>query len=331
MKSRPKNRPPFSRVSKLKVQKRSTKRSSDSESNSYSRLEPRQMLACDFSVGSPNSGIAVSDDATGQGHIMYSNEPVADRFAGINASNADNFIAIQLDGAQWQYNNDSAWVDFEPEVGDLIVANVDFDGDTVSMSGGVAVNGIPKVDLEGELWFAANRFGGSENPGEFEMLGDCTNTDLSVRGYNSFRSSQTQLNQLATRILKFESLFQEFPNLATFDDAGTPLLSWRVQILPFIGMQDLYDQFHIDEPWNSPHNLALADQMPEVFKNANFSHPNKTVFQAVASEDSVLPLTSQRIGFNQIPDGSSNTVMLVEVNSNRATVWTKLNCDKHVL
>ena len=322
MKSRPKNRPIFSRASRLKVQKRSTKRSNDSESNSYSRLEPRQMLACDFSVGSPNSGIAVSDDATGQGHIMYSNEPVADRFAGINASNADNFIAIQLDGAQWQYNNDSAWVDFEPEVGDLIVANVDFDGDTVATPLGV-VNGIPGVNLEGELWFAANRFGGAEDPGEFEMLGDCTDTDLSVLGYNSLRSSQTQLNQLATGIFKFESLFQEFPNLATFDDAGTPLLSWRVQILPFIGMQDLYDQFHIDEPWNSPHNLALADQMPEVFKNANFSHPNQTVFQAVASEDSVLPLMSQRIGFNQIPDGSSNTVMLVEVNSNRATVWTK--------
>jgi len=161
--------------------------SANSGSTTYSQLEPRQLLACDFSVGSPNSGIAVSDDATGTGYIMYSSQLVQQRFAGINAGNADHFIAIQLDGAQWQYNNDSAWIDFDPMAGDVIVADVDFDGDTVSTSYGV-VNGIQRVDVEGELWFAANRFGGAENPGEFEMLGDCTDLDLSTFG--STRVSQ---------------------------------------------------------------------------------------------------------------------------------------------
>ena len=46
---------------------------------------------------------------------------------------------------------------------------------------------------------------------------------------------------------------------------GKPLLSWRVAILPQLGHQALYTEFHQDEPWDSPHNKALLERMPEVF------------------------------------------------------------------
>ncbi len=36
---------------------------------------------------------------------------------------------------------------------------------------------------------------------------------------------------------------------------GKPLLSWRVHILPFIECVDLYEQFHLDEPWDSEQRL----------------------------------------------------------------------------
>ena len=42
----------------------------------------------------------------------------------------------------------------------------------------------------------------------------------------------------------------------------TPLLSWRVAILPFIGEQNLYNRFRLDQPWDSPHNIALLPLMP---------------------------------------------------------------------
>ena len=44
-----------------------------------------------------------------------------------------------------------------------------------------------------------------------------------------------------------------------------PLLSWRVAILPDLGERELYEQFHLDEPWNSPHNLVLVGRMPKVY------------------------------------------------------------------
>ena len=47
---------------------------------------------------------------------------------------------------------------------------------------------------------------------------------------------------------------------------GKPQLSWRVAILPFIEQQALYQQFKHDEPWDSPHNMKLIEQMPPVYE-----------------------------------------------------------------
>src|SRR5262249_9748983 len=55
------------------------------------------------------------------------------------------------------------------------------------------------------------------------------------------------------------------PPAATAGPAGTPLLSWRVMILPYLDQQALYGQFHLDEPWDSPHNKTLIDKMPNIF------------------------------------------------------------------
>jgi hypothetical protein len=44
-----------------------------------------------------------------------------------------------------------------------------------------------------------------------------------------------------------------------------PLLSWRVQILPYIEEDKLYKEFKLDEPWDSAHNKKLIDRMPKLY------------------------------------------------------------------
>src|SRR5947209_3963892 len=56
-----------------------------------------------------------------------------------------------------------------------------------------------------------------------------------------------------------------FPPAAVFGKDGTPLLSWRVLLLPFIERQDLFDEFRLDEPWDGPHNLPLVIKMPGLY------------------------------------------------------------------
>lgn len=42
------------------------------------------------------------------------------------------------------------------------------------------------------------------------------------------------------------------------------LLSWRVELLRVVD-DDLYNQFHLHEAWDSPHNLSLLPLMPQMY------------------------------------------------------------------
>src|SRR5262245_57022294 len=64
----------------------------------------------------------------------------------------------------------------------------------------------------------------------------------------------------------YDSEHGALPPAAVTDQSGNPLLSWRVLILPYIEQGDLYNQFHLDEPWDSPHNLTLLERTPMTYK-----------------------------------------------------------------
>ena len=57
-----------------------------------------------------------------------------------------------------------------------------------------------------------------------------------------------------------------FPPAYTTSKDGKPLLSWRVLILPYLEQEALYKEFHLDEPWDSPHNRTLIARMPAVYR-----------------------------------------------------------------
>lgn len=114
---------------------------------------------------------------------------------------------------------------------------------------------------------------------------------------------------------------KHYPRTATIDQFKTPLLSWRVQILPYLGEGELYRQFKQDEPWNSPANLALIDRIPAVFQSPERTD-NKTSVMAFDHSSTIL---SQRrpVHITAVEDGESSTMILLEAPSNMAVEWTK--------
>ena len=73
------------------------------------------------------------------------------------------------------------------------------------------------------------------------------------------------LHQLGIAMHVHHDAFKAFPARAICDKQEKPLLSWRVKLLPFLEQNALYQQFHLDEPWDSEHNLKLVDRMPAYF------------------------------------------------------------------
>ena len=71
--------------------------------------------------------------------------------------------------------------------------------------------------------------------------------------------------QIALAMHNYHAANDHLPPAAIKDKAGKPLLSWRVAILPYLEQAALYNKFHLDEPWDSPHNKALIASMPAVY------------------------------------------------------------------
>jgi Protein of unknown function (DUF1559) len=65
------------------------------------------------------------------------------------------------------------------------------------------------------------------------------------------------LKQIALAMNNYHHRHGRLPSAASFDDGGRPLLSWRVMGLPFMDQEELYREFHLNEPWYSPHNKTL--------------------------------------------------------------------------
>ena len=131
--------------------------------------------------------------------------------------------------------------------------------------------------------------------------------------------------------LNFESARQNFPPAYSMNEKGEKLLSWRVHLLPFFEQEQLYQQFKLDEPWDSAHNKQLIEQMPKIFLNPNLAlEPGYTTYLGVTGEKGAFapPNTDGgtyegSIGFGDIIDGASNTILIVEANQENAVPWTK--------
>ncbi len=121
----------------------------------------------------------------------------------------------------------------------------------------------------------------------------------------------------------YHDAYRSYPPLAVQDKKGRPLLSWRVLLLPFLEQTELFDQFRLDEPWDSPHNLPLASRMPHQFRcpSDKSSQPNASSYVAISGNGTMFP-PGRSVNVRDVRDGTSMTVFVGEVRAAQ-TVWTQ--------
>jgi hypothetical protein len=104
---------------------------------------------------------------------------------------------------------------------------------------------------------------------------------------------------------------------------GKALLSWRVALLPYLEQQQLYKQFHLDEPWDSPHNIKLLKQMPKVFAppGVKTREPHSTFYQVFVGPHAAFEKHRALRMPGDFTDGLSYIILIAEAGS--AVPWTK--------
>ncbi len=110
------------------------------------------------------------------------------------------------------------------------------------------------------------------------------------------------------------------PAIVMGPDGKTPH-SWRVELLPHLDQKALYDQYRMNEPWDSENNKKVLAQMPDVFRSP-YDDPKSTnsAFYVLVGPGTMFE-GSKGITWGQVSDGVPSTILVVEAKRN--IPWTK--------
>lgn len=164
--------------------------------------------------------------------------------------------------------------------------------------------------------FVIDKFEGFD---EAFASGMTTQRETAIR-MQTMQGKSQQLAFLAQAYSAYYQQHKKFPSTIRSED-GKPLLSWRVDLLPVIGFQELHEKFKLDEPWDSETNKALLAEMPQLFTPIGEQvEPNKTLVRRFNSEGTPFSkpeLKAEDIKYPQM------TLLLVSVLPGQAIEWTR--------
>lgn len=150
--------------------------------------------------------------------------------------------------------------------------------------------------------------------------------------------SRNNLKQMTLALHNYLSAHGHFPPAIVLGPDGKPWHSWRVFVLPFMEQASLNDAYRFTEPWNSEHNMKIAETILPMYNDPIHDDPksNFTHYAAAVGDDTVLS-TIQFDGteaglktalkdctrIEDLKDGTSNTIMIGTINPSEKIVWTE--------
>lgn len=134
-----------------------------------------------------------------------------------------------------------------------------------------------------------------------------------TRRFRTMAQSNKRLAQIGAALTNYRAANGHFPPAYIADRNGKPMHSWRVLLLPYLGRGDLFSRYDMDEPWDGPHNLRLAHEIPFEYSSPfnNALDSTKTPYVAIIGKETAWP-ESHPSHDSDFTDGFAKTVVLIE-------------------
>jgi hypothetical protein len=180
-------------------------------------------------------------------------------------------------------------------------------GKTLTMT--AHVEGSTLLDIIDEL-AGANLGGGLGGAGK-------------VRQATARAQAQNNFKQITIALHSYADAHQGQmpPAVIRHEQTKQPLYSWRVALLPYLDEGALYNQLHLNEPWNSAHNLPLLRRTPKVFQMPGDlpEQEGMTFIQVFTGPNTPFNGDQGPRMPASFPDGTSQTILIAEAS--RAVNW----------
>ena len=138
------------------------------------------------------------------------------------------------------------------------------------------------------------------------------------------RAKAESIHHLKLIMLAFHSYLDangHFPPSGFSGADREPKLSWRVALLPYLGHQELYQAFRLNEAWDSPHNKTLIGRMPDIFTTPSSpAGPGTTRIRGFEGPGAMFD-GNKGLTIPEMTDGTSNTIMIAVTRE--AVPWTR--------
>lgn len=134
---------------------------------------------------------------------------------------------------------------------------------------------------------------------------------------------KSHLKQVGLALHNYHDTYSVYPAAVT----GDPAVSWRILLLPYLNELPLYATYDQTKPWDSPVNDLLSKGRVWVYECPSNTHHRdaagrfRTDF-AMLTGRGTFGDTSRTVAIDDITDGASNTIAIVEASGLRI-IWTE--------